>query len=94
MDRASNFSYDADIDDDYYEEEFIETEEFNDNSMKSLNSTSKMAETQALWATMNAIETSDEIAEDDSYSPDYLLKGNFMYNQTYRFAYKDKQFPK
>jgi hypothetical protein len=43
---------------------------------------------------MNTIETSDEIAEDDSYSPDYLLNGNFMYNETYRFAYKDKIFPR
>lgn len=91
-DRASNFSYNADIDDDY--EEDIEMEESNDNSTKSLNSISKMSETQTLWATMNVIEASDEIAEDDNYSPDYLLNGNFMYNQTYRFAYKDKQFPK
>ena len=91
-DRASNFSYDADMDNDY--EEAIETEESNDNFTKSLKFTSKMYETQTLWATMNAIETYDEIAEDDSYSPDYLLNGKFMYNETYRFAYKDKQFPR
>lgn len=91
-DRASNFSYDADMDNDY--EETIETEESNDNFTKSLKFTSKMYETQTLWATMNAIETYDEIAEDDSYSPDYLLNGKFMYNETYRFAYKDKQFPR
>ena len=91
-DRASNFSYDADMDNDY--EEAIETEESNDNFTKSLKFTSKMYETQTLWATMNAIETYDEIAEDDSYSPDYLLNGKFMYNETYRFTYKDKQFPR
>ena len=92
-DRASNFSYDADIDDDY-EKEDLETKESNDNSTKSSIFTSKIAETQTLWATMNSSETSGEVAEDDNYSPDYLLNGNFMYNQTYRFAYKDKIFPR
>ena len=92
-DRASNFSYDADIDDDYREDS-VEYEESDDYSTKSLNSISKMTETKTLWATMNAIETSNEIDENDNYSPDYLLNGNFMYNQTYRFAYKSKIFPK
>lgn len=92
-DRASNFSYDADIDDDY-EKEDLETKESNDNSTKSSIFTSKIAETQTLWATMNSSETSGEVAEYDNYSPDYLLNGNFMYNQTYRFAYKDKIFPR
>ena len=31
---------------------------------------------------------------DDIYSSDYLTNKNFMFNQTYRFAYKDKLFPK
>ena len=93
IDRASNFSYDVDIDDIDYEEDVVETEEATDNSTNSLKFTSKIAKTQSLWATMNVIEISDEIW-DDSYSSDYLLNGNFMYNQTYRFAYKDKQFPK
>jgi hypothetical protein len=42
---------------------------------------------------MNSVETSDELA-DDSLSQNYLLNRNFIFNQTYRFAYKDKIFPK
>ena len=93
-DRASNFVYDADVDDFDYEENVIETEESADSS-KSLNFLSKMAETESLWATMNSIEIYDEWDE-DIYSPDYLLNSNrnFVFNQTYRFAYKDKLFPK
>ena len=34
------------------------------------------------------------INECKNYSPDYLLNGNFMYNETYRSAYKSKIFPK
>ena len=95
VDRASNFMYDVDVDDFDYEEETIETEEAADYSTKSLSSVSKMAETQTLWATMSAIEKSD-LWDDDIYSPDYLLNSNrnFIFNQTYRFAYKDKLFPK
>jgi hypothetical protein len=92
-DRASNFIYDADEDDFDYEEDIIETEEVADNS-KSLNFLSKMTETQSLWATINNIENSDELADDDSLSQNYLLNRNFIFNQTYRFAYKDKLFPK
>jgi len=103
-DRASNFVYDADIDDINYEEDFdydiIEAEESADYSTKSINSTSKIAETQSLWATMTTTEifsnNSEEWIDDDIYSPDYLLNlnRNFTFNQTYRFAYKDKLFPK
>ena len=98
VDRASNFVYDADMDDFDYEEASIETEEINDSSIKSLNSVSKKAEIQTLWATMSAtenyIEGFDEWIEDDIFSPNYLLNRNFSFNQTYRFAYKDKLFPK
>ena len=91
MNRASNFSYDYDINDVTYEED-IETEESADYSTKSL----KPAETQSLWATMSAtknfLDNSNE--EDDIFSPNYLLNWNFMYNETYRFAYKNKLFPK
>ena len=92
IDRASNFMYDSDFDD--YEED-VETEETADYFTSS-----KAAETQALWTTMNTtakfIATVDAWVDDDIYSTDYLLSPNrnFLYNQTYRFAYKDKQFPK
>jgi hypothetical protein len=86
-DRTSNFVYNTDIDDFDYEEAA-------DSSTKTINFVSKIAETQTLWATMNSIGTYDEWIDDDIYSPDYLLKEKFMYNQTYRFAYKDKLFPK
>jgi hypothetical protein len=46
---------------------------------------------------MNAVEKSIEIVDTDAediYSPNYLLNGDFMFNETYRFAYKDKIFPK
>ena len=91
MDRASNFSYDDDINDAAYEED-IETEENANYSTKSLKST----ETQSLWATMSATENflADSNDEDDIFSPNYLFNRNFLFNQTYRFAYKDKQFPK
>ena len=91
-DRASNFIYDSDFDD--YEED-VETEETADYSTSS-----KTAETQALWAgtinTAKFMATVDAWVDDDIYSTDYLLSPNrnFLYNQTYRFAYKDKQFPK
>lgn len=88
--RASNFTYNADMDDVEYEEDIEETEE-----SINLNSVSKIARTQSLWATMNAtekyLETSDD---DDIYSSDYLLNWNFTFNHTYRFAYKDKIFPR
>ena len=95
IDRASNFTYDSDFD--AYEEADLETEEATDYSTKSLNTLSKTTETQALWATMSATENSlDAWWDEDIDSPDYLLNSNrnFLYNQTYRFAYKDKQFPK
>jgi hypothetical protein len=92
VDRASNFVYDVDIED----IDSLETEEAADNSKKSFNSVLKIAEAQTLWATMNATDTSDLWIDDNIFSPDYLLNSNrnFIFNQTYRFAYKDKLFPK
>lgn len=96
--RASNFSYDTDINasDEQESEEFDESV---DESTKSLNSISRIVETQILWRTMvteeNKIENYDFWDEDDNInSIDYLLNNNFIFNQTYRFAYKDKIFPK
>ena len=91
LDRASNFSYDDDINDAAYEED-IETEENANYSTKSLKST----ETQSYWATMSATENflDNSNEKDDIFSPNYLFNRNFLFNQTYRFAYKDKQFPK
>lgn len=94
LDRASNFIYDADMDDIDDEEEIEETVDY---STKSLNSVSKVAETQSLWAVMNATENyidSYDAWNDDIFSQNYLLNRNFIFNQTYRFAYKDKLFPK
>ena len=95
IDRASNFTYDPEFD--AYEEDVIETEESTDYSTKTFNTLSKSTETQAMWATMGATENFlDTWWDEDIDSPDYLLNSNknFLYNQTYRFAYKDKQFPK
>ena len=93
-DRASNFMYDSKFD--AYEED-VETEETADYSAKTTNTFAKITETQALWATMSATENFlDAWWDEDIDSPDYLLSPNrnFLYNQTYRFAYKNKQFPK
>lgn len=95
IDRASNFTYDPEFD--AYEEDGIETEESTDYSTKTFNTLSKSTETQAMWATMGATENFlDTWWDEDIDSPDYLLNSNknFLYNQTYRFAYKDRQFPK
>jgi hypothetical protein len=45
-----------------------------------------------LSPTEKFLENSED--EDDIFTSNYLLNRNFLYNQTYRFAYKDKQFPK
>ena len=92
-DMASNYVYD-DYDDVDYEEDINETEESADYSTKSLNSLSKIAEPQSLWATITATEKYDTLDENDIFSQNYLLNRNFAFNQTYRFAYKNKIFPK
>ena len=92
-DMASNYVYD-DYDDVDYEEDINETEESADYSTKSLNSLSKIAEPQSLWATITATEKYDTLDENDIFSQNYLLNRNFAFNQTYRFTYKNKTFPK
>ncbi len=93
--RASNFSYNSDIDS-INNQEDIEFEETADESTKSLNSISRMVETQTLWSTISAKE--DAVEDDDwdynTLSADYLLNNAFIFNHTYRFTYKDKIFPK
>lgn len=95
VNMASNFTYDAVIDDAEYEEDI---EQSADYSIRSLNPISKIADTKALWATISTTEkfmiNSDAWNDEDIFSPNYLLNDNFIYNQTYRFAYKSKMFPK
>lgn len=94
-DIESNHTYDADIE----EEEDVETEESINSSTKSIavGSMSKIAETQTLWNDISTITnytaTSDAWV-DDIFSADYLENRNFIFNLTYRFAYKDRIFPK
>lgn len=92
---ARNYTYDANIE----EEEDMALEESADNSLKSIaiNSISKIGERQTLWATMSMVENYKAISDawaDDIYSSEYLTNRNFMFNETYRFVYKDRIFPK
>ena len=94
-DIESNHTYDADIE----EEEDVETEESINSSTKSIavGSMSKIAETQTLWNAISTITnytTTSDAGVDDIFSADYLENRNFIFNQTYRFAYKDRIFPK
>ena len=87
-DMAWNFSYDnIDLNDTHWE--VIESEE-------EFTDTTSMAKTQALWTNITSIENS--MYESDAWTEynttNYLLNDWFIYNQTYRFAYKDKLFPK
>jgi hypothetical protein len=43
---------------------------------------------------MEAFSQSMGALDSDIYSTNYLLNKGFMFNETYRFAYKDKIFPK
>ena len=91
-DMARNFSYDSiDVDDDYWE--MAESEE----DIEDTNNVS-MAKAQAMWTNTAMIEgfitTSDAWVAEDYNTSNYLLNDWFIYNQTYRFAYKDKIFPK
>ena len=87
VDKASNFYYDS-VDTDEAAEE-IET---TNNTNNSLN------KAQVLWTntaiTESFITAADAGVEESSKYWDYLLSDWFTYNQTYRFAYKDKLFPK
>ena len=93
VNKASNFSYNStDADDIYWEE--VESEEISTSN----TNTPIMAKSQTLWAwatmasTENFTNTSDAWENYNTF--DYLLSDWFIYNQTYRFAYKDKLFPK
>lgn len=88
---ARNYTYD--------EKEDVELEESDDNSLKSrvITSISKIDESQTLWATMSTSESYTARSDawgDDIYSSDYLTNRNFMFDDTYRFVYKDRIFPK
>ena len=86
-------AYDYDVDDFDYEEDAIKTDEATDYSAKS---STKVAETQflsSMTATPNLARVSTW-EKNDSFSPYYLLNKNFIFNETYRFAYKDKIFPR
>lgn len=91
VDRASNFTYDS-IDDVYGDE--VESEE----SVVYNTNNSLVAKAQALWtniaATESFITTNNVWFSEDYNTSNYLLNDWFIYNQTYRFAYKDKIFPK
>ena len=98
VNKASNFYYDSVDADDVYEED-IEVEE----ATKWINTNNSLIKTQALWrntaVTESFMTTNDVISDatDEEASNkywDYLLSDWFMYNETYRFAYKDKLFPK
>ena len=92
VNKVSNFTYDSiDADDSYTEN--IENEEI-------VNWTNLLIEkNQAMWTNMATTEsfmTAKDTWEEQSFntSRDYLLSDWFTYNQTYRFVYKDKLFPK
>ncbi len=99
-DKASNFTIYDDVDYFDNDEENIESEESIDNKIKVINAFSRTTENKTLWATMSSSESLmedwDSLRNDEINSPEYLLNPNknFLYNQTYRFAYKNKQFPK
>ena len=96
INRASNFSYDGiDVDDTYVEG--VENEEAAELIYNTNNSLE--AKAKAMWRNIAITEsymtTNDELDEQafNKYW-DYLLSDWFMYNETYRFTYKDKLFPK
>ena len=92
IDRANNFVYDSDFDA-YDDAEIEEKEKY---YIKS--TVSKKVESQSLWAGISVDQ--EWLVESDMWwdemSSDYLLNSNrtFMFDQTYRFAYKSKIFPK
>ena len=80
-DKASNFYYNDNINNDEYDEVLEE-------------STSDKIDTRSTKVTMEAFSQSMGALDSDIYSTNYLLNKGFMFNETYRFAYKDKIFPK
>ena len=101
IDKASNFYYDSiDADDGYVaDEEDIEIEEAMPESVDNTNnSLLRIIQAQALWKSMEASSSSMDavtwLQEEYNAYGEYLLDDWFSYNQTYRFAYKSKLFPK
>ena len=95
VNKASNFYYDS-VDDDNYVED-VEKEETLEPTYNTNNSLA--AKAQALWTNIATTESfmtvNNELDEESFNTPrDYLLNDWFTYNQTYRFAYKNKLFPK
>ena len=91
---ASNFWYlSSDMYDSY---DIDENDEAAEESYKSVNIAAKIIENQALSSTTSTTES--YMAAFDWWTNyttrDYLLNDWFTYDQTYRFAYKDKIFPK
>lgn len=88
---ASNFSYDSvDVDDSYDEDVEVEEALELDNSARTLWKSSFATITTSNWKTQ--IESnSDEEATDVWW---YNIFDRFMYDKTYRFSYKSRQFPK
>ncbi len=89
---AKNFSYDADIDEIADEEMITGTSA----SLESINTSMKKIFdfNNIEWATMYAASIDAWNSEEFNSYWDYLLADSFTYNQTYRFAYKNKLFPK
>lgn len=88
---ASNFSYNNSYDE---VEESIEEDSSNDAWIATTTNSVALAKTQALWATMNATENFLVNTSIWSNDIDIFMDDWFTYNETYRFAYKDKLFPK
>ena len=88
VDKASNFYYDS-----------VDTEEVDEETDTTNNTNNSLNKAQALWTNTAITEsyiTSADAASEEELSKywEYLLSDWFTYNQTYRFAYKDKLFPK
>lgn len=91
-DVASNYSY-YDSDEDYETEESIDIEDTS-TTTKTNSFVKNITKTEWQSATMSATEgsLSNDWWEFDLFWDLWLNK--FMYNQTYRFGYKDKLFPR
>ncbi len=88
VNKASNFYYDS-----------IDTDEVAEETENTNNTNNSLNKAQALWTnaaiTESFITTAEAgVKEESNKYWDYLLSDWFTYNQTYRFAYKDKLFPK
>ena len=92
VNRASNYWYDS-TDDAYLEDAE------NEKAVETTNNANNSLVAKAMWTNKAIAEsfmtTADAGTEEELNKYwDYLLSDWFTYNQTYRFAYKDKLFPK